>query len=164
LPISNRSIVSKLLQRRVAKQLVSYLSFHQLLPANQSSFWTGHSTESAITKVHSDLLDAVDRGDSAVLALLELSAAFDTVDHAMLLDRLFITFSVRDDEFGWFRSYLYGRLQFVCCCGSTRVSADVFCGVPEGSVLGPIPVIMYTVDLPGIEAVHGLSVPPVCCQ
>ena len=145
------------MERFVAKQLVSYLSLHQLLPPNQSGFRTGHSTESAIAKVLSDLLDAVDRGDSAVLALLDLSAAFDTVDHAILLDRLRITFGVRDAALNWFRSYLSGRLQFVRCCGSTSGTADVVCGVPQGSVLGPILFIMYTVDLPDIVAAHGLS-------
>lgn len=63
------------MERLVDKQLVSYLSLHQLLPPNQSGFRTGHSTESAITKVLSDLLDAVDHGESAVLALLDLSAS-----------------------------------------------------------------------------------------
>jgi Reverse transcriptase (RNA-dependent DNA polymerase) len=155
--MSNLSVVSKLLERLVANQLVSYLSINQLLPPNQSGFRTGHSTESAITKVLSDLLDAVDRGDSAVFGLLDLFAAFDTVDHAILLDRLRITFVVRDAALGWFRSYLSGRLQFVCCCRSTSGPADVVCDVPQGSVLGPILFIMYTVDLSDIVAAHGLS-------
>jgi Reverse transcriptase (RNA-dependent DNA polymerase) len=80
---------------------------HQLLPPNQSGFRTCHSTESAITKVLSDLLDAVDRGESAVLALLDLSAAFDIVDHTILLDRLRNTFGIRDAALSWFRSYTY---------------------------------------------------------
>jgi hypothetical protein len=72
----------------------SYLSLHQLLPPNQSGFRTDHSTESDIIKVLSDLLDAVNRGDSAALALLDMSAAFDTVDDAIRLDRLCIPFGV----------------------------------------------------------------------
>jgi Reverse transcriptase (RNA-dependent DNA polymerase) len=65
-------------------------------------------------------------------------------------------FVVRDAALGWFRSYLCGRLQFVRCCGSTFGPTDVVCGVPKGSVLGPILFIVYTIDLQDIVAAHRL--------
>jgi len=93
-PISNLTVISKLLERLVARQLVAYLDNHHLLPTNQSGFRRGYSTETATIRVLSDLLDAVDRGDTAALVLLNLSAAFDTVDHEILLERLSVTFGV----------------------------------------------------------------------
>jgi hypothetical protein len=156
-PISNLSIISKLLERLVAKQLTSFLEQHHLLPPYQSGFRRGFSTETATAKVPSDLLDAVDRGDTALLALLDLSAAFDTVDHDVLLERLSRSFGVSGDALEWFRSYLSGRSQYVRCGGDISDVADVICGVPQGSVLGPILFILYTADLASIVAAFGLS-------
>ena len=79
-PISNLPVLSKLLERLVVRQLMDYLQSTDLLPANQSGFRPGHSTETAVLWVLSDILLAVDRGDVAALILLDLSAAFDTVD------------------------------------------------------------------------------------
>jgi len=101
-PISNLSVLSKLLERLVARQLMQYLSSADLLPSLQSGFRPGHSTETAILRVLSDILQAVDRGDSAALILLYLSAAFDTVDHSILLQRLQTTFGVHDAAHRWF--------------------------------------------------------------
>jgi hypothetical protein len=156
-PISNLSIISKLFERLVAKQLTSFLEQHHLLPPYQSGFRRGFSTETATAKVLSDLLDAVDRGDTALLALLDLSAAFDTVDHDVLLERLSRSFGVSGDALERFRSYLSGRSQYVRCGGDISDVADVICGVPQGSVLGPILFILYTADLASIVAAFGLS-------
>jgi len=87
-PISNLLVVSKLLERIVAQQLKTYLQSSGLLPSLQSGFRPGHSTETAVLRVLSDLLQAVDSGDVAALVLLDLSAAFDTLDHAILCRRL----------------------------------------------------------------------------
>jgi len=87
-PISNLSVVSKLLERLVCQQLVSYLKTNSLLPDLQSAFRAHHSTETAVLKVMSDILLALDSGNLALLTLLDLSAAFDSVDHATLLRRL----------------------------------------------------------------------------
>jgi len=84
-PISNLPVLSKLLERLVVRQLMEYLSSADLLPSLQSGFRPGHSTETAILRALSDILQAVDRGDSAALILLDLSAAFDKVDHPILL-------------------------------------------------------------------------------
>ena len=80
-PISNLSVVSKLLERLVARQLLDYLNKYGLLPRLQSAYRVGHSTETAVLKVLSDILLAIDSGDLSALVLLDLSAAFDTVDH-----------------------------------------------------------------------------------
>ena len=104
--------MSKLLERLVARQLMQYLSSADLLPSLQSGFRPGHSTETAVLRVLSDIQQAVDRGNSAALILLDLSAAFDTVDHSILLQRLQTTFGVHDAAHRWFHSYLSGRYQY----------------------------------------------------
>jgi len=103
-PISNLSVMSKLRERLVARQLMQYLSSADLLPSLQSGFRPGHSTETAVLRVLSDILQAVDRGDSAALILLDLSAAFDTLDHSILLQRLQTTFGIHDAAHRWFHS------------------------------------------------------------
>jgi len=89
-------VLSKLLERLVVRQLMDYLQSTDLLPANQSGFRPGHSTETAVLRVLSDILLAVDRGDVAALILLNLSAAFDTVDYEILLQRLQTTYGISD--------------------------------------------------------------------
>jgi hypothetical protein len=87
-PVSNLSFLSKLIQRVVARQLIAYLERGSLLVPVQSAYRANHSTETALLKVLNNLLNAVDRGEAAILALLDQSAAFDTIHHAILLDRL----------------------------------------------------------------------------
>jgi hypothetical protein len=156
-PISNLSVLSKLLERLVARQLLDYLNTSRLLPDQQSAYRAYHSTETAVLKVLSDILLAVDEGDLAVLALLDLSAAFDTVDHAILLRRLQVTYGIRDSVHCWFTSYLKDRTQYVRCGSSASTPRVVAYGVPEGSVLGPILFVLYTADLIRLIESHGLS-------
>jgi hypothetical protein len=155
-PISNLSVVSKLLERAVARQLVDYLRSSNLLPPYQSGFRAGHSTETAVLRVLSDLLLAVDSGDYAALVLLDLSAAFDTVDHAILLKRLQTSFGLNGPVLYWFRSYLSGRSQYVRRGASRSLSSQLKCGVPQGSVLGPILFILYIADVISLIERHGL--------
>ena len=84
-----------------------------LLPPLQSGFRQGHSTDTAVLRVLSDILQAVDRGDLAALVLLDLLAAFDTVDHSILLQRLQQTFGINDIALFGFQSYLSSRTQYV---------------------------------------------------
>jgi len=104
-PISNLSVISKLLERLVACRLLRYLTDNNLLPRFQSAYRPNHSTETAVVKVLADILLVIDGGDLAGLALLDLSAAFDTVDHDVLLQRLRLTYGIDDVALTWFRSY-----------------------------------------------------------
>lgn len=155
-PISNLPVLSKLLERLVARQLIDYLSAADLLPPLQSGFRAGHSTETAVLRVLSDILEAVDHGDVATLILLDLSAAFDTVDHDILLQRLHLSFGIDAAAHRWFRSYLTDRSQFVRRGLLRSAVCRLLCGVPQGSVLGPILFILYTADLTSLIQDSGL--------
>jgi len=116
-PNSNLSVVSNLLERTVGlivRQLMAYLSSADLLPNLQSAWFPTVSFDrTAILQVMSELLQAVDGVELGALILLDLTAAFDTVDHDILLQRLQQTFGVDGHAHRWFRSYLVGRTQYV---------------------------------------------------
>jgi len=104
-PISNVSVVSKLLERLVSSQLVKYLKDNDLLPDLQSAYRAMHSTETAVLKVLADILLALDSGDLAMLTLLDLSVAFDSVDHDTLLKRLQKSYGLGGQELNCFASH-----------------------------------------------------------
>ena len=155
-PISNLPFVSKLLERVISSQLTFYLNFNQLLPECQSAYRSLYSTESALLKVVSDLSLAADRGQLTILMMLDLSAAFDTVDHEILLNRLNKSFGLSSTVLDWFRSYLHDRTQVVFSGCVLSNSSLMTCGVPQGSVLGPILFVLYTVDILDIIDRNGL--------
>jgi hypothetical protein len=155
-PISNLSVMSKLLERLVARQLIDYLTRSQLLPDLKSAYRARHSTETALLKVLSDLLRAVDSGDLALLTLLDMSAAFDTVDHDTLLRRLGASYGLSGSVIDWFQSYFADRFQYVRCGLTCSAHSRLSCGVPQGSVLIPILFLPYTVELQPLIESHNL--------
>jgi len=114
---------------------------------NSSGFWPGHLTETAVVQVSSDILQVVDCGNSAALVLLDLSAAFDTVDHEILLQRLRVTFGNHDTVHRWFQSYLLGQMQYVWRRLLKSLRVRLTCGVHHGSVLGPLLFNLYTATI-----------------
>ena len=154
-PISSLSYLSKLLERCVNEQINKYLSMNNLLPAVQSAYRKQNSTETAVLKVLAEIYSAADAGQITLLGILDLSSAFDTVDHQILFDRLQHSYGFEGAVLGWFRSYLTGRSQYIRYNGVQSESAPVLYGVPHGSVLGPVLFILYPEDVIDIATKHG---------
>ena len=106
----------------------------------------------------SDILIAADHGNVTLLGLLDMSAAFDTVDHSILLDRLGTSFGLNGTALAWLRSFLTDRKQQVFFNGGLSSAVHVATGVPQGSVLGPLLFLLYSADVPVIADLHGLGV------
>ncbi len=137
-PISNPSFIAKILERVVATQLISHLTENNLLEHLQSGFRKFHSVETALVKITNDLQIASDSGCLSTLVLLDLSSAFDTVDHILLITRLETVFGVSDTVLEWFRSYLTDRKQCVTLDGFRSEVGFVKSGVPQGSIFWPL--------------------------
>ena len=155
-PISNLSVVSKLLERLICHPLVTYLKTNSLIPDLQSVFHAHHSTETAVLKVMSDILLSLDSGNLALLTLLDLSAAFNSVSHATLIQRLQKYYVNGDVALRLITSYLSGRTQYVRTSVTTSKPSAVLFGVSQGSVLGPILFVLYTVDVLQLVKDYGL--------
>ena len=142
-PVTNLPFVSKLIEKSVAVQLVQYIDDNNFDEKLQSAYKKLHSTKTTLLRIHDDILRTVDRGCTVVSLLLDLSAAFDTVGHGLLLPRLNTRFGVKGKVLAWFKSYLTDRSQFFSINGSNSSHSDLMFGVPKGSVLGPILYLLY---------------------
>ena len=146
-PISNISFISKLVERIAANRFNVRVNLYQLLPVHQSAYRQSHSTETASTVVHNDIVRATDAGQVSALVLFDLSAAFDTIDHQILMDVLSSHFGVNDHVYDWLHSYLSGRTQIFSTPADTSNAVALICSVPHGSVVGPLLFITYTEDV-----------------
>lgn len=155
-PVSNLSFVSKIEERVVLSRLLDHLSDNDLQEPFQSAYRANHSTETALMRVQNDILMELDDKKAVVLVLLDMSAAFDTVDHALLLTRL-SEVGVTGVAHDWFRSYLTNRTQTVCIGHVKSDPCELSCGVPQGSVLGPVLFTLYTAPIGRIIRKHGLD-------
>jgi len=143
-PVSNLSFISKVLEKVISLQLDEYKNDNNLYETMQSAYRKKHSTETALTRIHNDILRAIDRGDCTVLVMLDLSAAFDTVDHTILLKRLHDQFGIQSSAHAWISSYLCNRTQQVMINGKTSDEVLLNVNVPQGSILGPGKYLDYT--------------------
>ena len=128
-------------------ELRSHLETNKLSEILQSAYRAQHSTETALLKVMNDILTDCDSGNVSLLNLLDLSAAFDTIKHRILLQRLEITFGVSGTALERFKSYLSNRHQAVVIKGKKSSDHLLTYGVPQGSVLGPVLFTLYTQPL-----------------
>ena len=156
-PISNLTFLSKVIERLVCKQFVAYLEANNLLPMYQSSYRHHHSTETVVLKIFSDALYAAEQGDVTLLGMLDMSAAFDTVDRDILLGRLQTSFGICGAALSWFSSFLRDRTQKVVINSQRSKTSLVTSGVPQGSVLGPNLFLLYTADIGLIAEKHEIN-------
>ena len=112
-PVSNVRFVSKETEKVIGLRLNQHLVSNNLHEMFQSAYRIGHSTETALTRIHNDILLAIDDNSCVILVLLDLSAASDTVDHDILLGRLEHRFGITGKALSWLTSYLTDRTQFV---------------------------------------------------
>ena len=149
-PVSNLSFISKILEKIVANRLQAHIKNSHLSNPLQSAYKKHHSTESALLKVHNDIIISMDKGDVTALTLLDLSAAFDTIDHATLTDRLSDWYGISGQAQIWFSSYLQNRHKSVKIEDTFSDKVTLSYGVPQGSVLGPVLFTLYTTPLSAI--------------
>ena len=156
-PISNLNNISKILERLFLRNIIDHVSSSPSFNSSQSAYRKDHSTETALLRLLNDIYCAADRKSRSLLILLDLSAAFDTLDINTLIRRLEHTFGIVGPALSWIKSYLTNRSQFVRV-GANR-SAEVFCeyGVPQGSVLGPLLFTLYIAPVANVITSHGVS-------
>jgi hypothetical protein len=156
-PVSNLPFLSKVLEKVVLIQLLSHLEANNLCNPLQSAYRAGHSTETVLLRVVNDILSALDDDKVSVLLLLDNSAAFDTIDHSVLLSRLETVFGIRSTALQWFRSYLQDRTQYVSVNNLSSPASPLLFGVPQGSVLGPVLFVLYTTPLSSVIQQHAVN-------
>ena len=145
-PISLLSVFSKNFERLMYNRVLNFINRHKLFNKFQFGFRTNHSTFMALIILIENLVNALDNGKCAVGIFLDFHKAFDTVDHSILLDKLHC-YGTRGIANQWFFSYLSNRQQSVVYNGYESELKVINCGVPQGSILGPLPFLLYINDL-----------------
>lgn len=155
-PVSNISLFSKVIEGSILHQLRRFFEENDHIPSVQSAYQKFCSTETALCKIHNDLVSNVCEGHSSMLILLDLSAAFDTIDQTMLLDDLW-SCGIQGSAHKLLKNYLEDRTQNIFIGDHVSSPVELLYGVPQGSVLGPTLFIFHMAGLAKLLEAHGVS-------
>ena len=146
-PVSNLPYLSNLIEKVIAIRLVEHMRQNAIMENFQSAYKAHHSTEIALLRVYNDVMFNIGRGNGTLLMLLDLSAAFDTIDHQIIFYILEHSLCITESALALIKSYLDGRQQCVQIQGVILEFVELACGVPQRSVLGPLKLCIYMLPI-----------------
>ena len=150
-PISLLSTFSKVFEKVVHKQVLTYLDSNKLLCDTQYGFRPGRSCEQALLAAQREVLNCLSKKQTVILLMIDFSKAFDVLDHPKLLHKL-NHYGIHGTALEWFRTYLADRYQYVSISGQNSERSSIQYGVPQGSILGPLLFVIYINDMPNINS------------
>ena len=153
-PVSNLPFLSKVLEKAALDQFIAHCDNHSLLPDYQSAYRKHYSCETALIKLTNDVLWSMENGKVSVVVMIDLSAAFDTVDHDLLLEVLETRFGIKDTCLKWYENYLRPRAFRVCVKDCYSEEKNLTFSVPQGSLNGPFLYLAYASTIQNLTKIQ----------